>query len=355
MNKQENDIRKNFFKKAGQIWIENIREAEKVDRQKIDLSLLDLKNRRLAQRRQRRLSIYAISVAASLLIAAFSISFFYTPASSDWDRLAKTMWNDSVPHHTGEITLITQSDRMKLSNEASLEYKKNGQLQVNKENVIKETAARNQQKFNHIIVPKGKRATITFSDGTSMYINSGSHVIYPSEFEKNKREILVEGEVYLEVAKDPERPFFVKTKNFDVKVLGTTFNVSAYKDDETATVVLVEGKVEVDNNQLKTTIRPNEMISISNGTSTVTHVDVSEYISWKDYIMLLAEHRAGDVFTRLSRYYGIPIEYEQALASYPVSGKLDLRSGIYNSLDILTELLDIKYETTPDGNIRIYK
>lgn len=355
MNKQENDIRKDSFKKAGQIWIENIREAEKVDLQKIELSLLDLKTRHLARRRQRRLSIYAISAAASLLITALSISFFYAPASSDWDELAKTMLNDSVPTHNQEITLITQSDRMKLSNEASLEYKKNGQLQVNKEEIIKETSTRNEQKFNHIIVPKGKRATITFSDGTSMYINSGSHVIYPSEFEKNKREILVEGEVYLEVAKDPKRPFFVKTKEFDVKVLGTTFNVSAYKDDETATVVLVEGKVEVDNNHLKTTILPNEMISISNGISTVTHVDVSEYISWKDYIMLLSEHPAGDVFTRLSRYYGVPIEYEQALASFPVSGKLDLKSGIYNSLEILTELLEINYETTPDGNIRIYK
>lgn len=82
-----------------------------------------------------------------------------------------------------------------------------------------------------------------------MYINSGSHVIYPSDFDKDKREILVEGEVYLEVAKDPKRPFFVKTKDFDVKVLGTTFNVSAYKDDAIASVVLVEGKVEVDNNE----------------------------------------------------------------------------------------------------------
>ena len=251
--------------------------------------------------------------------------------------------------------MITQNDRMKLSNEASLEYKKNGTLQVNKENVTKESSVHSKEKLNHIIVPKGKRATITFSDGTSMYINSGSHVIYPSDFEKDKREILVEGEVYLEVAKDPKRPFFVKTKDFDVKVLGTTFNVSAYKDDAIASVVLVEGKVEVDNNNHKTTIRPNEKIAITQGESTVSTVDVNEYISWKDYIMLFAEHRAGDVFTRLSRYYGVQIEYEPSIASYLVSGKLDLKNGINNSLDILTELLDIKYETTPDGNIRIFQ
>ena len=107
--------------------------------------------------------------------------------------LATSLLNDSIPHQDKEITLITQNDRMKLSNEASLEYKKNGTLQVNKEDVTKESPVRHKEKLNHIIVPKGKRATITFSDGTSMYINSGSHVIYPSDFDKNKREILVEG------------------------------------------------------------------------------------------------------------------------------------------------------------------
>lgn len=353
MNKTENNIRKTSFKKAGQALIDTIQEAEKVDLQKIEQSLEDLKNRYQRRHKQRRLWLYA--AAASVLIITLSINFLYSPNSYDWDILATSLLNDSIPHQEKEITLITQNDRMKLSNEASLEYKKNGALQVNKENVTKESSVRNKEKLNHIIVPKGKRATITFSDGTSMYINSGSHVIYPSDFEKDKREILVEGEVYLEVAKDPKRPFFVKTKDFDVKVLGTTFNVSAYKDDAIASVVLVEGKVEVDNNNHKTTIRPNEKIAITQGESTVSIVDVNEYISWKDYIMLFAEHRAGDVFTRLSRYYGIQIEYEPSIASYLVSGKLDLKNGINNSLDILTELLDIKYETTPDGNIRIFQ
>lgn len=355
MNKSENNIRRASFKKAGQALIGNIQEAEKVDLQKTDQSLEELKYRYQMQNRRRKLWLYTASAAASLLIAALSINFLYFPVFSNRDMLVMSLLNDSVSLQEKEITLITQNDRMKFSNEAFLEYNKNGKLQVNKENVTKEAPVENKENINHIIVPKGKRATITFSDGTSMYINSGSHVIYPTDFGKDKREILVEGEVYLEVAKDPKRPFFVKTKDFDVKVLGTTFNVSAYKDDELASVVLVEGKVEVDNNNQKTTISPNEKIAIIKGESTVSTVDVSEYISWKDYTMLFAEHRAGDVFKRLSRYYGVHIEYEQSIASYPVSGKLDLKDGIINCLDILTDLLDIKYETNPDGSIRIFQ
>lgn len=358
MRKSENDIQKTAFPKAGQALIDTIQKAEKVNIHKIDRSLEELNDRYRIQSRRRKLWLYTISSAASLLIAVLSISFLYFSGSFGQNELKMSLLNDNIAQQSKEITLITPNDRINLSNESSLEYKKDGKLQVNKEVITKEVPvdnADNKAKINHIVVPKGKRATITFSDGTSMYINSGSHVIYPSDFGKDKREILVEGEVYLEVAKDPTRPFFVKTKKFDVKVLGTTFNVSAYNDDEIASVVLVEGKVEVNNNSLKTTISPNEKIAITNGSSRVSTVNVDEYISWKDYVMLLAEHQAADVFKRLSRYYGVQIECEQPIASYPVSGKLDLRSGINNSLDILADLLDIKYKTTPDGNIRFFQ
>ena len=70
-----------------------------------------------------------------------------------------------------------------------------------------------------------------------MYVNAGTRVFYPAVFKKDKREILVEGEVFLEVEKDPSRPFIVKTNRFEVKVLGTQFNVCAYKEDAFTSVV----------------------------------------------------------------------------------------------------------------------
>ena len=355
MHKSENKIRKTIFKNAGQALIESIQDMEKTDPQKIEDSLSELKVKYVLKKQSKRRFIYLSSVVAvSFLILSLSISYCSSSYLSKQDVLLISMLNDSIPEENREITLITQNDRMELSDGVSLEYKEKS-LQVNKEKTVKETLDPIKQNINHIIVPKGKRATITFSDGTFMYVNSGSHVIYPTEFEKEKREILVEGEVFLEVAKDSRRPFFVKTKDLCVQVLGTTFNVSAYKDDEIASVVLVEGSVAVNNNKKKTIISPNEKYSITKGVSTVNVVDVNEYISWKDYIMLFSEHKAGEVFKRLSRYYGIHIDYEQQIALLPVSGKLDLKSGISNSLNILTELLDIKYEINPDGSIRVFQ
>ena len=124
MNKAENNIRKTSFKKAGQALIDHIQETEKVDLQRIEQSLEDLKNSYQIQHKRRKLWLYATSAAASLLIAALSINFLYSPNSYDWDMLATSLLNDSIPHQDKEITLITQNDRMKLSNEASLEYKK---------------------------------------------------------------------------------------------------------------------------------------------------------------------------------------------------------------------------------------
>ncbi len=101
-------------------------------------------------------------------------------------------------------------------------------MTVNSEQ-LQESVTDEEHSFNQLIVPNGKRSTLALEDGTKMWINAGSRVIYPNKFKKNKREIYVDGEVYMEVARDEERPFVVKTNMLDVQVLGTSFNVMAYK------------------------------------------------------------------------------------------------------------------------------
>lgn len=98
-----------------------------------------------------------------------------------------------------------------------------------------------------------------------MYVNAASHVIYPSVFNDDKREIAVEGEVFLEVAHNPKVPFIVKTKGLDVKVLGTVFNVTAYEADDIS-VVLVNGRVEVNSSaKEKMILNPSQMVNWKDG------------------------------------------------------------------------------------------
>ena len=109
--------------------------------------------------------------------------------------------------------------------------------------------------WNDITVPHGMHQTLTLSDGTKLHVNSGTRVIYPSDFTEDKREIFVSGELFADVAKDPDKPFIISAGDVHVQVLGTKFNLRAYENIETVEVALVEGSV-----LFKTPTHPNEIL-----------------------------------------------------------------------------------------------
>ena len=110
--------------------------------------------------------------------------------------------------------------------------------------------------WNDITVPHGMHQTLTLSDGTRLHVNSGTRVIYPSEFTEDKREIFVSGELFAEVAKNPDKPFIISAGDVHVQVLGTKFNLRAYGNIETIEVALVEGS-----ELFKTPTHPNELLT----------------------------------------------------------------------------------------------
>lgn len=259
-----------------------------------------------------------------------------------------------------EIVLIESKEKLQLKDESSITYDVDGKSNVEEHVVKKETAEDRKEKkeeINQIIVPKGRRADITFSDGTRMYVNAGTRVFYPAVFKKDKREIIVEGEVYLDVAKDPSRPFIVKANGFDVKVLGTQFNVCAYKEDASASVVLVDGRVEVSSGKSNKSsmLSPNQMIEINDKGTDIKEVDVFEYICWKDNMMMLNDRKVGETLDRLSRYYGRNIWYNEEIGDIPISGKLDLMENMEDVINILCQSLFLQYQTDEKNNIIISK
>ena len=250
MVRKKTNIQKESFFQAGQELLQKVRQNEAMSDTDVQASWKRLEAR-LNRKRARKLRIrYGWSaVAASVaLLLAVGVGFWVT--ERDDSAVSLSLLDKEVPAlNENEVVLIAQNDRMQLKDESSVVYGEDGQADL-KEQVVKkvsepETKKEEETKINQIVVPKGRKVDITFSDGTKMYVNAGSRVIYPALFAKDKREIVVEGEVYLDVQKDPSRPFIVKTKEFEVKVLGTQFNVCAYEEDSEASVVLVEGKVEV--------------------------------------------------------------------------------------------------------------
>lgn len=212
------------------------------------------------------------------------------------------------------------------------------------------------EKDSVIVVPKGQRTSVMLSDGTRVNVNAGTRLIYPAQFATDRREIVVEGEVFLDVTPDPSRPFIVKANGFDVKVLGTRFNVCAYKDDAMASVVLVEGKVEVrTSGNEKAILAPNQLIEINEQGANIKDVNVFEYICWKDDLMVLDNHKVGEIFDKLARYYGRTILFDKEIGEIPISGKLDLHGKLEDVIHIVCQSFYLKQETDQNNRIIISK
>lgn len=360
MNKKQHILNKRSFEQAGSDLLRKVHEAEPDNRQEALASWQEIEAKLDRPHSSFKLHIRYILSAAASIVVLLSVGLYFWMDTKDDTSMSLALLEKNISSLSGdEIVLIESEEALQLKDDSSIKYDVDGKSNAEEHVVKKETTEVKKEKkeeINQIIVPKGRRADITFSDGTKMYVNAGTRVFYPAVFRKDKREILVEGEVYLDVKKDPSRPFIVKTNGFDVKVLGTQFNVCAYKEDASASVVLVDGRVEVNaGKKEKSVLSPNQMIEINDKGTDIKEVDVFEYICWKDNMMMLTDRKVGETLDRLSRYYGRTILYDEEIRDIPISGKLDLRENMEDVINILCLSLFLEYKTDANNNILISK
>ena len=203
--------------------------------------------------------------------------------------------------------------------------------------------------------PEGHRTEAVLSDGTMICLNSGSRLEILSSG-KNERRVRLDGEAYLNVAHNEDRPFILETSEMEVKVLGTSFDVSTYGNVHS--VVLVEGSVEVNNavSSEKTVIEPDQMYVFdrSTGQSGVKYVDALSMVTWKDGYLNLQNMTVEELFSRLEHYYGVRIICSNdSKDTFTMSGKLILESRIDTVMDNLATLLDMKYSRLSEDMITV--
>lgn len=160
-------------------------------------------------------------------------------------------------------------------------YDKKGQILIN-DTVAVPGEKENLDHLNTIRVPYGKRSTLILADGSKVYLNSGSSLVYPAVFAKDKREVYLDGEAYFEVSKEARRKFVVQTAYKAVEVLGTKFNVSVDKRQSLFEAVLVTGKIGLESNTGKIELIPNQYYGYDpdSGQDELKTVDARDYISW---------------------------------------------------------------------------
>lgn len=216
---------------------------------------------------------------------------------------------------------------------------------ISQETVEQEISRDNIADFNQLVIPKGKRSFVSLEDGTQIWVNSGTRLVYPSRFASDKREIFVDGEIYIDVKPDHDRPFIVQTRDMDVQVLGTRFNVQAYHADGQKRVVLQSGSVRISSAISKGEIilQPSQMYEVIGANETVKPVNVNNYTSWTDGMYICDSERLDFILNRLSRYYGKEITVDKRAAGLKCNGKLDLKESLNDVLNILQYIVPIEY------------
>ncbi len=242
---------------------------------------------------------------------------------------------------TEETLLILAEDNVVSLKEKETEITYDSvEIKTNQESIQKEKSA----DYNQLVIQRGKRSVLTFADGSKVWVNAGTRVIYPVEFEKDKREIYVDGEIYIEVTRDENRPFYVRTKDMNVRVLGTKFNVTAYESEAIRSVVLAQGCVQVETARTpKAILAPNQMFSSADGKENISQVDVEQAISWINGLYCFQSADLGIVLQRLSTYYGVNVEFDPALSKIKCSGKIDLKDSFETVINGLTFVAPISY------------
>ena len=166
----------------------------------------------------------------------------------------------------------------------------------------------NDNKNNELIIPKGGEYQVVLADGTKVWLNSASRLIYPQSFMGKERRVVLSGEAFFDVAHDAERPFIVETSRMNVKVLGTRFNVNDYDDNEEVSTTLVNGSVEiVSGDQQVFRLVPGEQAYGKENELEKREVNVRLYTSWIDGKFLFNNTELEEIAKQISRWYDVEI------------------------------------------------
>lgn len=163
--------------------------------------------------------------------------------------------------------------------------------------------------MNQVIMGKDNKGSVTLPDGSLVWLNSNSKLIYPEKFSESARKVKLEGEGYFEVIHNSEAPFYVETPNMTVNVLGTHFDVRSYLGKDISETILISGKVEVlfPNNKESIILKPNQKITCSkeSGSFKVTDVDAPDYAIWINDKLTFTNETLSVILSRMEHWYGV--------------------------------------------------
>lgn len=285
--------------------------------------------------------------AAAIFVALLSGGYFALRNNKP-ELTAQKFKNDVLPGSTkatltladGRQITLDEEKEGALTREGNVVVRKtrDGQLIYDMSGVAGSSKGKSQTAYNIISTPSGGKYMLILEDGTKVWMNSASSLKFPVAFTGDTRNVELTGEAYFEVARNRNKPFFVKGRGLDIKVLGTSFNLNSYASEPAAIATLIEGSVEVSGAGKKVLLKPGNQAGVSgSGISLVPHADLEEATAWKNGYFQFRDARLSEIMRQLARWYDVTVEYDRNLPDEEYTGVISQSVKISKVLEMLEQ------------------
>jgi len=256
---------------------------------------------------------WIISLSAAV-VAIFLIVTWLLPSKKIENTLVQANKVELIKHGTNQATLILDDGSvLDLASSKKLQLTEGGsdiKIEGTKLRYTKKSNVSQEIKYNTLSVPRGGEFFLQLSDGTKVWLNSETILRYPVQFVGNERRVELTGEAFFEVTRNEKVPFYVESGEQTVRVLGTEFNISSYKENPLIYTTLVKGSVEVflkDKPEIRQTLLPNEQSSTGKAETQISKhkVDPYRFIAWKEGRFVFEDQNLGEIMNTLSKWYDI--------------------------------------------------
>lgn len=320
------------------------------------------------------------AAAALVLLLAGSVIFWRFNRSTITDNTHQTLVHanppatkDIAPGHNGAILTLADGKQIVLDSAHNGALSSQGSIKIMKQggtvaytgpegsdNITPGSGSTQEPAtpaINVMSTPRGRQYQLVLADGTKVWLNSASSIRFPTAFTGDRRSVEITGEVYFEIARDEKRPFDVTTKDLDIQVMGTHFNVNNYSDERVARVTLLEGAVKIAgakkegqqtgqtgqkkgqaDGQAEHILQPGQQAILdhaSGRTKVISDVNTDNVMAWKNGWFSFDKADLTEVMRQLARWYDVEIVFADNVPQEHFSGEIDCTLSLAQVLKIL--------------------
>lgn len=240
------------------------------------------------------------------------------------------------------VLTLSNGEHVLLNDQAAGTIAQQGALQVikNKDGSLSYTGSGNNKSgdtYNTLTIPPGSQYHVTLPDGTGVWLNAASAIRYPLAFSGNKRKVDIDGEAFFEVAPNAVMPFEVNSGIMQVLVLGTTFNIMAYKDENSIKTTLIDGMVKVVSKRSTQQLKPGLQAILVNGENNfrIVPADMKEVLAWKEGEFRFYDTDIASIMRQVARWYDVEIVYRGNIPQNKFYGVIPRQHNVSQLLEVL--------------------